>query len=209
MCFRSKSPVKYTTAAVMARTILDKEVVKHIETCFTKKAMKRGPEERRIFQEMERVEKSRTAQREGEDNMRREKKERVLDKQAAAREREEKMRRAKNEFLLDRQRAAKPQSYQEREGAEKSLLDARQGELVEDVFELFTLRYSLDDGICSQERERVENLRNVRAMLKGRKVKVMLPKLDCTLKGRALLRYKQELGEILREQRRKLNMPVL
>ena len=39
-------PVKYTTAAVVARTILDKEVVKHIDTCFTKKGMKTSMQKR-------------------------------------------------------------------------------------------------------------------------------------------------------------------
>ena len=33
-------PVKYTTAAVVARTILNTEVVKHIDKCFTQKEMK-------------------------------------------------------------------------------------------------------------------------------------------------------------------------
>merc|ERR1719432_692383 len=36
-----------------------------------------------------------------------------------------------------------------------------------------------------------------------RKVKVLLPKLASTLRGRLLLTYKQELGEILRAQRKK------
>ena len=40
MHFRSDLPVKYTTAAVVARTILNTEVVKHITQCFTKKEMK-------------------------------------------------------------------------------------------------------------------------------------------------------------------------
>ena len=37
---RSDLPVKYTTVALVARTILNTEVVKHITQCFTKKEMK-------------------------------------------------------------------------------------------------------------------------------------------------------------------------
>ena len=148
-----------------------------------------GPEEERIFQKMQRDEKMRRGQREREENMRREKKEHLLDRQATAREREEKMRRAKKDFLLDRQTLG-------------AVTHHEQGVL-------FILSYNIDEVMSSQERERVEKMREVKTMLKGRKVKVMLPKLDYTLRGRVLRRYKQELEEILREQQRKLNMPLL
>ena len=153
-------------------------------------------------QEKEGVEKMRRAQREREEQMRREQVEYLLDRRAASREREEKMKRAKKEPLV----AAGPDQELE------SLLAARQpGKLVVDVAGLYTLSYDIEDmeGMSSRQREREEQMRKVKVMLKGRNVKVLLPKLASTLRGRLLLTYKQELGELLRARRRKLNMPVL
>ena len=153
-------------------------------------------------QEKEGVEKVRRAQREREEQMRREQVEYLLDRRAASREREEKMKRAKKEPLV----AAGPDQELE------SLLAARQpGKLVVDVAGLYTLSYHMEDieGMSSRQMEREDQMRKVKVMLKGRNVKVLLPKLATTLTGRLLMTYKQELGEILRAQRRKLNMPVL
>ena len=153
-------------------------------------------------QEREGVEKMKRAQREREEEMRREQVEYLLDRRAASREREEKMKRAKKEHLV----AAGPDQELE------SLLAARQpGKLVVDVAGLYTLSYHMEDmeGMSSRQRGREEQMRKVKVMLKGRNVKVLLPKLASTLRGRLLLTYKQELSEILRAQRRKRNMPVL
>ena len=87
----------------------------------------------------------------------------------------------------------------------------------QDVVELFTLSYNLEEQ-TRQQKEREEKMRKVKVMLKGRKVKVMLkgmkmkvmlPKLECTLKGKMLVRFRQEVREILKEQSLKLDMPVL
>ena len=94
----------------------------------------------------------------------------------------------------------------------------------QDVVELFTLSYNLEEQTYNleeqtrQQKEREEKMRKVKVMLKGRKVKVMLkgmkmkvmlPKLECTLKGKMLVRFRQEVREILKEQSLKLDMPVL
>jgi len=153
-------------------------------------------------QERERVEKMRRAQMEREEEMRREQVEYLLDRRATSREREEKMKRAKKEHLVA---AGSDQEVDE----QKSLLAAWQpGKLVVDVNGLYTLRYDIE-GMSSKQMEREEQMRKVKVMLKGKNVKVLLPKLATTLTGRLLMTYKQELGEILRAQRRKLNMPVL
>ena len=102
------------------------------------------------------------------------------------------------------------QEQQSEEKTLKSLQSGRQGKLVVDVAGLFTLSYNIEEMSTSrQEREKEEQMRKMKVLLKGKNVKVLMPKLDSTLRGRLLRRYKQELGEILRVQRRKLDMPVL
>ena len=171
-----------------------------------------GPAEQvKSFQERqkkEREEKMRRALREREEEKQRDKEECLLDRQAAVREREEKIRRAKKEYLLFRQGGAVSRGTlagygHQKLGEEKTSLAAQQ-----DVVQLFTLSYDLERP-TRQEKEREEKLRKVKVMLKGMKMKVMLPKLESTLKGKMLMRFRQEVGEILKEQSYKLNMPVL
>ena len=81
----------------------------------------------------------------------------------------------------------------------KALFVARNDKLFVDVAGLYSMSYDIE-GMSSQKKEKKERMR---------KVKVMLPKLASTLRGRLLMRYKEELNEILREQRNKLSMPVL
>ena len=126
-----------------------------------------------------------------------------MDRQAAVRIREEKMRRAKKEYLMDRQGRAVSRGTLAGYGDQK--LDEEKTSLAP---ELFTLSYDLGEQ-TKQEKEREEKIRKMKVLLKGMKMKVMLPKLKSTLKGKMLKRFRQEVGEILKEQSRKLNMPIL